>query len=151
MVTNAKRVDGGFLMNGAKMWITNSPIADLAVVWAKLDGEIRGFIVERSFQGFSTPKIEGKMSLRASVTGQIVLEDVFVPEENLLPNVKGLAGPFGCLNRARYGIAWGAMGAAGLAGMRLAPIRSSARNSVARWLPISWCKRNSQTCKPKSP
>lgn len=112
MVTNAKRVDGGFLMNGAKMWITNSPIADLAVVWAKLDGEIRGFIVERSFQGFSTPKIEGKMSLRASVTGQIVLEDVFVPEENLLPNVKGLAGPFGCLNRARYGIAWGAMGAA---------------------------------------
>ena len=92
MVTNAKRVDGGFIMNGAKMWITNSPIADLAVVWAKLDGEIRGFIVERAFEGFSTPKIEGKMSLRASVTGQIVLEDVFVPEENLLPNVKGLAG-----------------------------------------------------------
>ena len=112
MVTNAKRVEDGFVMNGAKMWITNSPIADLAVVWAKLDGEIRGFIVERSFEGFSTPKIEGKMSLRASVTGQIVLEDVFVPEENLLPNVKGLAGPFGCLNRARYGIAWGVMGAA---------------------------------------
>ena len=112
MVTNAKRVDGGFIMNGAKMWITNSPIADLAVVWAKLDGEIRGFVVERAFAGFSTPKIEGKLSLRASVTGQIVLEDVFVPEENLLPNVRGLAGPFGCLNRARYGIAWGAMGAA---------------------------------------
>jgi glutaryl-CoA dehydrogenase len=112
MVTNAKPVDGGFIMNGAKMWITNSPIADLAVVWAKLNGEIRGFIVERAFEGFSTPKIEGKLSLRASVTGQIVLEDVFVPEENLLPNVKGLAGPFGCLNRARYGIAWGAMGAA---------------------------------------
>jgi glutaryl-CoA dehydrogenase len=112
MVTNAKPVDGGFIMNGAKMWITNSPIADLAVVWAKLNGEIRGFIVERAFGGFSTPKIEGKLSLRASVTGQIVLEDVFVPEENLLPNVKGLAGPFGCLNRARYGIAWGAMGAA---------------------------------------
>lgn len=112
MVTNAKRVDGGFIMNGAKMWITNSPIADVAVVWAKLDGEIRGFVVERAFAGFSTPKIEGKLSLRASVTGQIVLEDVFVPEENLLPNVKGLAGPFGCLNRARYGIAWGAMGAA---------------------------------------
>ena len=112
MVTNAKRVDGGFIMNGAKMWITNSPIADLAVVWAKLDGEIHGFVVERAFAGFSTPKIEGKLSLRASVTGQIVLEDVFVPEENLLPNVKGLAGPFGCLNRARYGIAWGAMGAA---------------------------------------
>ena len=112
MITNAKRVDGGFLMNGAKMWITNSPISDLAVVWAKLDNEIRGFIVERDFEGFSTPKIEGKLSLRASVTGQIVLEDVFVPEENLLPNVKGLAGPFGCLNRARYGIAWGSMGAA---------------------------------------
>ena len=112
MITNAKRVDGGFLMNGAKMWITNSPISDLAVVWAKLDNEIRGFIVERDFEGFSTPKIEGKLSLRASVTGQIVLEDVFVPEENLLPNVKGLAGPFGCLNRARYGNAWGSMGAA---------------------------------------
>ncbi len=112
MITNAKPVDGGFIMNGAKMWITNSPIADLAVVWAKLDGQIRGFIVERAFKGFSTPKIEGKMSLRASVTGQIVLEDVFVPEENLLPEGRGLGGPFGCLNRARYGIAWGAMGAA---------------------------------------
>ncbi len=112
MVTRAKAVDGGFVLNGAKMWITNSPIADLAVVWAKLDDVIRGFVVERGFDGFSTPKIEGKMSLRASITGQIVLEDVFVPEDNLLPNVKGLAGPFGCLNRARYGIAWGAMGAA---------------------------------------
>ncbi len=112
MVTRAERVDGGFVLNGAKMWITNSPIADLAVVWAKLDGEIRGFVVERDFKGFSTPKIEGKMSLRASITGQIVLEDVFVPEENLLPEGKGLGGPFGCLNRARYGIAWGAMGAA---------------------------------------
>ena len=94
------------------MWITNAPIADVAVVWAKLDGVIRGFIVERGTKGFSTPKIEGKLSLRASVTGEIVLEDAVVPEENLLPNVKGLAGPFGCLNRARYGIAWGAMGAA---------------------------------------
>ncbi len=112
MVTRADRVDGGFVLNGAKMWITNSPIADLAVVWAKLEGVIRGFVVERSFQGFSTPKIEGKMSLRASITGEIVLDDVFVPEDNLLPNAKGLAGPFGCLNRARYGIAWGAMGAA---------------------------------------
>lgn len=112
MITNAKPVDGGFVLNGAKMWITNSPIADLAVVWAKLDGDIRGFVVERGFEGFSTPKIEGKMSLRASITGEIVLEDVFVPEENLLPNVRGLSGPFGCLNRARYGIAWGAMGAA---------------------------------------
>ncbi|MEZ5560509.1 MAG: acyl-CoA dehydrogenase [Pseudomonadales bacterium] len=112
MITRAEAVDGGFVLNGAKMWITNSPIADLAVVWAKLDGVIRGFVVERGFDGFSTPKIEGKMSLRASVTGEIVLENVFVPEANLLPNVKGLAGPFGCLNRARYGIAWGAMGAA---------------------------------------
>ena len=112
MVTNAKSVDGGYLLNGAKMWITNSPISDVAVVWAKLDGEIRGFLVERGFEGFTTPKIEGKMSMRASVTGEIVLSDVFVPEENLLPEGKGLGGPFGCLNRARYGIAWGAMGAA---------------------------------------
>ena len=112
MVTNAKPVDGGYLLNGAKMWITNSPISDVAVVWAKLEGEIRGFLVERHFDGFTTPKIEGKMSMRASVTGEIVLSDVFVPEENLLPEGKGLGGPFGCLNRARYGIAWGAMGAA---------------------------------------
>ena len=112
MVTRAEKVAGGYRLNGAKMWITNSPIADVAVVWAKLDGVIRGFVVERGTKGFSTPKIEGKLSLRASVTGEIVLEDAFVPEENLLPNVKGLAGPFGCLNMARYGIAWGAMGAA---------------------------------------
>jgi len=118
MKTRAVKADGGYILSGAKMWITNSPIADLAVVWAKLeeepgkDGTIRGFIVERDFKGFKTPKIEGKFSLRASITGEIVLEDVFVPEENLLPNVRGLAGPFGCLNRARYGIAWGAMGAA---------------------------------------
>jgi len=112
MVTRAERVADGYKLNGAKMWITNSPIADIAVVWAKLDGEIRGFIVERGTKGFSTPKIEGKMSLRASVTGEIVLDDAIVPESNLLPNVKGLGGPFGCLNRARYGIAWGAMGAA---------------------------------------
>ena len=112
MVTKAEKTSRGYLLNGAKMWITNSPIADLAVVWAKLEGVIRGFVVERGMKGFSTPKIEGKMSLRASVTGEIVLEDVEVPEENLLPNVKGLAGPFGCLNKARYGISWGAMGAA---------------------------------------
>ncbi len=112
MVTKAEKTAHGYLLNGAKMWITNSPIADLAVVWAKLDGIIRGFVVERGMKGFSTPKIEGKMSLRASITGEIVLEDVEVPEANLLPNVKGLAGPFGCLNKARYGISWGAMGAA---------------------------------------
>ncbi len=115
MRTRAERVDGGYRLNGAKMWITNSPIADLAVVWAKsaVHGDaIRGFVVERGMRGFSTPKIEKKLSLRASITGEIVLEDVDIPEENLLPNVSGLKGPFGCLNRARYGIAWGVMGAA---------------------------------------
>ena len=114
MRTFARKVDGGYLLNGAKMWITNSPIADLAVIWAKSDpdNKIRGFVVERGAKGFATSKIEGKFSLRASVTGDISLQDVFVPEENLLPNVEGLKGPFGCLNRARYGIAWGAMGAA---------------------------------------
>jgi glutaryl-CoA dehydrogenase len=112
MVTRADKAAGGFTLNGAKTWISNSPIADVAVVWAKLDSVIRGFIVERGTKGFATPKIEGKLSLRASTTGEVVLENAFVPEENLLPNVKGLAGPFGCLNRARYGIAWGSMGAA---------------------------------------
>ncbi|MDE0009283.1 MAG: acyl-CoA dehydrogenase [Gammaproteobacteria bacterium] len=112
MVTKAEKTGDGYVLNGAKMWITNAPIADVAVVWAKLDGRIRGFVVERDMPGFSTPKIEGKMSLRASATGQIVLEDVLVPEGNLLPNASGLGGPFGCLNRARYGIAWGSMGAA---------------------------------------
>ncbi|HEX2525728.1 MAG TPA: acyl-CoA dehydrogenase [Geminicoccus sp.] len=113
MRTRARKVDGGWLLSGSKNWITNSPIADLAVVWAKDDaGEIRGFVVERGTKGFETPKIEGKFSLRASVTGMIMLEEAFVPEANLLPNVKGLKGPFGCLNRARYGIAWGTMGAA---------------------------------------
>src|SRR5256714_1807095 len=112
MVTRAEKVSGGYALTGAKMWITNSPIADVAVVWAKLDSVIRGFIVERGTKGFSTPKIEGKLSLRASVTGEVVLDGAFVPEENLLPNAKGLGGPFGCLNRARYGIAWGAIGAA---------------------------------------
>lgn len=111
METRAKKVDGGYVLNGAKMWITNAPIADVAVVWGKLEGVITGFIVERGFEGFSTPVIEGKFSLRASVTGEIVLEDVFVPEENRL-QVEGLKGPFSCLNFARYGISWGAMGAA---------------------------------------
>jgi glutaryl-CoA dehydrogenase len=112
MVTRAEKVPNGYRLTGAKMWISNSPIADIAIVWAKLDGKIRGFIVERGTEGFSTPKIEGKLSLRASVTGEIVLDNAFVPEDALLPNVSGLAGPFGCLNNARYGIAWGAMGAA---------------------------------------
>ncbi|MFK7957175.1 MAG: acyl-CoA dehydrogenase [Lysobacterales bacterium] len=112
MRTHAKKVDGGYLLNGSKMWITNSPIADVAVVWAKLDDKIRGFVVERGMDGFTTPKIEGKFSLRASVTGEIALNDVLVPEENLFPDVVGLRGPFSCLNKARYGISWGAMGAA---------------------------------------
>ena len=112
MVTRAVGDGDDYVLNGAKMWITNSPIADVAVVWAKLDGTIRGFLVERGMEGFSTPTIKGKMSLRASVTGEIVLDDVRVPGENLLPGAKGLGGPFGCLNRARYGIAWGAMGSA---------------------------------------
>jgi glutaryl-CoA dehydrogenase len=113
MKTVAKRSSAGFVLSGSKMWITNSPIADIAVVWAKLDGEeIRGFIVERGAKGFSTPAIEGKMSLRASVTGEIVLDEVEVPEDSMLPNARGLGGPFGCLNKARFGIAWGAMGAA---------------------------------------
>ena len=112
MQTSASVSSGGYVLNGSKMWISNSPIADVFVVWAKESGQIRGFIVERSMKGLSTPKIEGKFSLRASITGEIVLDDVFVPEENLLPNVTGLKGPFSRLNRARYGIAWGAMGAA---------------------------------------
>ncbi|HVI52602.1 MAG TPA: acyl-CoA dehydrogenase [Candidatus Sulfotelmatobacter sp.] len=112
MKSRAAKVDGGYLLTGNKMWITNSPIADIAVVWAKLDGVIKGFILERGMKGFSTPKIEGKFSLRASITGEIVMDEVFVPEANLLPHVEGLKGPFGCLNKARYGIAWGVLGAA---------------------------------------
>jgi glutaryl-CoA dehydrogenase len=113
MITRAKKVDGGYLLNGAKMWISNSPMADVFVIWAKDDGdEIRGFVLEKAMKGLSAPKIEGKFSLRTSITGEVVMADVFVPEENLLPNVKGLKGPFGCLNKARYGIAWGALGAA---------------------------------------
>jgi glutaryl-CoA dehydrogenase len=112
MRTRADAVSGGWRLNGSKMWITNSPISDIAVVWAKLEGDIRGFVVERGMKGFSTPKIEGKLSLRASVTGEIALDDVFVPADNLLPHVRGLRGPFSCLNKARYGISWGAMGAA---------------------------------------
>lgn len=113
MVTRAKKVDGGYLLRGAKTWITNSPIADVFVVWAKCENEIiRGFILEKGMKGLSAPKIEGKFSLRASITGEIVMDDVLAPTENILPNVEGLKGPFGCLNKARYGIAWGALGAA---------------------------------------
>jgi glutaryl-CoA dehydrogenase len=115
MRTRARKVDGGYVLSGAKMWITNSPIADLFVVWAKSeahDGKIKGFVLEKGMKGLSAPKIEGKLSLRASITGEIVMDEVEVPDENLLPGASGLAGPFGCLNRARYGIAWGSMGAA---------------------------------------
>lgn len=129
METRAKKVDGGWILQGNKMWITNSPIADVFVIWAKVynaqggvpaaedggksnDGEIRGFILDKGMKGLSAPKIHGKFSLRASSTGEIVMEEVFVPDENFLPNVSGLKGPFGCLNKARYGIAWGALGAA---------------------------------------
>ncbi|TQV87399.1 acyl-CoA dehydrogenase [Aliikangiella coralliicola] len=115
MKTRAKKVDGGYKLTGTKMWITNSPVADVFVVWAKNEAEdnrICGFVLEKGMEGLSAPKIEGKFSLRASVTGEIVMDEVFVPEENMFPEIRGLAGPFGCLNMARYGIAWGAMGAA---------------------------------------
>ena len=115
MRTYAKKVDGGFMLNGSKTWISNAPIADVFVVWAKSakhDNKIKGFILEKGMKGLSAPKIENKLSLRASITGMIMMEDVFVPEENMLPEVEGLKGPFSCLNRARYGISWGAMGAA---------------------------------------
>lgn len=112
MTTRAKKVDGGYSLTGNKMWITNSPVSDVFVVWAKLDDVIRGFVLEKGMQGLSAPKIEGKFSLRASITGEIVMDNVFVPDENMFPEIKGLAGPFGCLNKARYGIAWGSMGAA---------------------------------------
>ena len=112
MRTTARKVEGGFVLNGSKMWITNSPVADVCVVWAKLDGKIRGFVLERGMEGLSTPEIKGKLSLRASITGEIAMDDCFVPEENIFPEVQGLRGPFSCLNKARYGISWGAMGAA---------------------------------------
>jgi glutaryl-CoA dehydrogenase len=113
MKTRAKKVDGGYSLSGAKMWITNSPVADVFVVWAKNDdGQICGFVLEKGMKGLSAPKIEGKFSLRASITGEIVMDEVFVPEENMFPEIRGLAGPFGCLNMARYGISWGAIGAA---------------------------------------
>ena len=112
LITRADKVNGGYRLNGAKTWITNSPVADIAVVWAKFEGRIRGFIIERGAPGFSTPTIEGKLALRASITGEVVMDDCLVPEDAILPNASGLSGPFGCLNKARFGIAWGALGAA---------------------------------------
>ena len=112
MITRAEQTDGGYLVTGNKMWISNSPVADIFVVWAKLDGIIRGFILEKGMKGLVAPKIEGKFSLRTSITGEIVMDKVFVPEENIFPDTTGLGGPFGCLNKARYGISWGVIGAA---------------------------------------
>jgi glutaryl-CoA dehydrogenase len=112
MTTHATKVDGGYRITGNKIWITNSPIADVFVIWAKFDKKIRGFVLEKGMEGLSAPKIEGKFSLRASITGEIVMDNVLVPDENIFPEISGLAGPFGCLNKARYGIAWGALGAA---------------------------------------
>jgi len=112
MVTNAKKIDGGFLLNGAKMWITNGTLADVAVVWAKLDGVVRGFLVEKGMKGFTAPEMKGKHSLRASVTSELVFQDVEIPEANILPGVEGLKGPLGCLTQARYGISWGVIGSA---------------------------------------
>ena len=113
MITTAKKTDGGYILNGSKMWITNGTIADIAVVWAKTeDGVVRGFLVEKGMEGFSAPKMKNKWSLRASVTSELIFDNVFVPEENLLPNVKGMKGPLGCLTQARYGIGWGSIGAA---------------------------------------
>ena len=113
MVTNAKKTDGGYILNGAKMWITNGTVADVAVVWAKTEDDVvRGFLVEKGMKGFSAPMMKNKWSLRASVTSELIFDNVFIPEENLLPNVKGMKGPLGCLTQARYGIGWGAIGAA---------------------------------------
>ena len=115
MLTTARSTDNGYVLNGSKMWISNSPIADILIIWAKLDGNngpIRGFILERGVPGLETPKIKGKLSLRASITGEIVMNEVYVSKDSILPHIEGLKGPFGCLSRARYGISWGAMGAA---------------------------------------
>jgi len=150
MLTRAETVAGGYRLTGAKTWITNAPIADVAVVWAKLDGVINGFIVERGMDGFSATKIEGKMSLRATSTGGLTLDKVFVPAENRLPGAQGLSAPFGCLNKARYGIAWGVMGAAEFCWHAARNYTLARKQFGARWRTTSWCKRNSPTCKPKS-
>ena len=152
MRTRARRAEGGYVLNGTKTWITNAPIADLFLVWAKDDaGEIRGFLLEKGFPGLTAPTIEGKFSLRASTTGMIMMQDVFVPEENLLPGVKGLQGPFSCLNNARYGIAWGALGAAEFCWHRGAlRTRSSGKCSAGRSPRPSSSRKSSRTCRRKS-
>ena len=138
MITRARKVDGGYRLTGSKMWITNSPIADVFVVWAKDDaGDIRGFILEKGWEGLSAPAIHGKVGLRASITGEIVMDNVFVPEENMFPEVRGLKGPFTCLNSARYGISRGALGQPRPAGTPLANTRWTASSLAVRWLPTS--------------
>lgn len=138
MVTRAKKVDGGYRLSGSKMWITNSPIADVFVVWAKDDaGDIRGFVLEKGWEGLSAPAIHGKVGLRASITGEIVMDNVFVPEENAFPEVRGLKGPFTCLNSARYGISWGRWVPPSSAGTPRASTCWTVTSSVARWRPTS--------------
>ena len=153
MRTRAERIDGGYRLSGAKMWITNSPIADLFVVWAKSDahdGKIKGFLLERGQKGLSAPAIKGKLSLRASITGEIVMDGVEGSEDALLPGASGLGGPFGCLNRARYGIAWGAMGAAEACFHAARSYTLDRSSSGARWRPPNWCSSSSPTWSRKS-
>ena len=153
MMTVAEPVDGGYRLRGSKTWISNSPIADVFVIWAKSrahQNKVRGFILEKGMRGLSAPKIEGKLSLRASITGQIVMDDVEVPESALLPDASGLQAAFNCLNRARFGIAWGVMGAAEDCLHRARPMRSIASNSAARWRRHSSCKKSWPTCRRKS-
>jgi glutaryl-CoA dehydrogenase len=142
------------VLNGSKMWISNAPIADVFVVWAKSEahgGEIRGFVLEKGMKGLSAPKIGGKLQLRASITGEIVMDNVEVGEDALLPNVSGLKGPFGCLNRARYGISWGAMGAAEDCWHRARQYGLDRSSSASRWPAPSCSRRSSPTCRPRSP
>ena len=151
MITRAKKVAGGYSLSGAKMWITNSPIADVFVVWAKDDeGAIRGFVLDKGAKGLSAPAIHGKVGLRASITGEIVMNEVFCPEENAFPEVRGLKGPFTCLNSARYGIAWGALGAAEDCSTAPASMCSIASSSAGRSPPTSSCRKSSPTCRPTS-
>ena len=152
MKTTAKKVDGGYELSGSKMWISNSPIADVFIVWAKSDKhekKIKGFILEKGMKGLSAPKINKKLSLRASITGEIVMDKVFVPEENMLPNVEGLKGPFSCLNRARYGISWGVMGAAEDCCIEPYSIHWIENSLVNHWLPHNLFKKSLLTCKLK--
>jgi len=154
MKTTATAVQGGYVLSGSKMWISNSPIADVFVVWAKSDahgGKIRGFVLEKGMKGLSAPKIGGKLSLRASITGEIVMQDVEVPEEALLPNVEGLKGPFGCLNRARYGISWGVLGAAEFCWHASRQYGLDRKQFGKPLAGMHSSRKNSPTCKPKSP